>query len=62
MAANINAAKGASLSTTLAQAGLTSTEADTWTLQSRDSTSCKNQSLVRHPNHGVWLIVDMRNH
>lgn len=31
--------QGASLSTTLAQAGLTSTEADTWTLQSRDPTS-----------------------
>lgn len=39
MAANIIAARGASLFTTLAQAGLTSTEADTWTLQSRDPTS-----------------------
>lgn len=52
----------ASDSTTFAQAGLTSTEADTWILQSRDTTSCKNQILHRHPDQGVWLMVDMRDH
>lgn len=48
--------------TTFAQAGLTSTEADTWILQSRDTTSCKNQILHHHPDQGVWLMVDMRDH